>query len=458
MPSLVASPFRRFAGVVLVAVGSLLTVAAESARAHFLFLRLGEHAEAGRSVDVFFSEYATTGDPKFVEKIAGTKLWTQTEPGKFQSVEVRRLPDRLRAMVPSSSPLSVIGRCDYGVLTRKVPFLLRHYPKGVSGDPTRLAALTPNKDIPLEIMAGEKEGAVVFTVIQKGKPVAGAKLTTVDDDLTNEELETNEAGQATWTPKSPGYYCVYTGVTLPQAGEHDGKAYTEIREFATVSFRWPLVPKADEKAVELFEKALAARAAWHDFPGFSAEVKGSVDGTTFAGSAQVKPDGHVDLTGVSSAPAAAWIEDQLGSMVLHRKASPPSTDRPVLYFADDDTQHPLGRLLTFAGGRFASSYRAKDDQLFVVNRSFGPQNMTITVDENSTNPEGKYLPHAYTVHYWNAADGKLQKVESAQNRWTRIGKLDLPTRIAVTTASETGLSVRTLDLSGHALLKAEPTK
>lgn len=458
MPSFLACLSRRVAGVTLVAVGLVLTVAAESARAHFLFLRLGEHAEAGRSVDVFFSEYATTGDPKFVEKIAGTKLWTQTEPGQFKPVEVRRLPDRLRALVPSNGPLSVIGRCDYGVLTRKVPFLLRHYPKGIAGDPARLAALTPNKDIPLEIMAGERDGAVVFTVIQSGKPVAKAKLTTVDDDLTNEEFETNEEGKATWTPKSPGYYCVYTGVTLPQSGEHDGKAYSEIREFATISFRWPLVPKADEQAVGLFEKALAARAAWHDFTGFSANVKGAFDGSTFNGTANVRADGRVTLTGVTAAPAAAWIEEQLGSMVLHRKASPPSKERPVLYFADDDTQHPLGRLLTFSGGRFASSYRVKDDQLFVVNRSFGSQNMTITVDENSKNTEGKFLPHAYTVHYWNAADGKLQRVETAQNRWIRVGSLDLPTRIAVTAASETGLSVRTLELSNHALLKSESEK
>lgn len=444
----------RLAWPALAVILSLVGVVQE-AEAHFLFLTMGEHAEAGRSVDVFFSEYATTGDPKFVEKIAGTRLWTQSEPGKFQPVEVRRLADRLRANVPSNGPLSVIGQCDYGVLTRKVPFLLRHYPKGISGDPKKLAAFTPYKDVPLEIMATEKEGAVALTVLQNGKPLPHAKLTTVDDDLTNEEIETNAAGDANWKPKAPGYYCIYTGVTLPQSGTHDGQAYSEIREFATISFRWPLVPVADEQAVRLFEKALAARASWNDFPGFTAEMKGTFDGRAFQGTAKVTAEGQVTLDGGLPAEAAKWVEGQLGSTVLHRKASPPTADRPVLRFADDDTRHPYGRLLTFVGGQFASSYRAKDDQLLVVNRSFGKQNMTITVTENSKNAEGKFLPHAYTVHYWDASSGKLQRVETIQNRWTRVGSLDLPTFLSVTTASGEGLSVRTLELTGHALLKAD---
>ena len=37
----------------------------------------------------------------------------------------------------------------------------------------------------------------------------------------------------------------------------------------------------------------------------------------------------------------------------------------------EDRDHPLGRLLLFEGGTFASSYRIRDRQILVVNRNFG---------------------------------------------------------------------------------------
>ena len=42
---------------------------ADDAAAHFLFIRIGPHAEAGRHTDVFFSERAEAGDPKFIDRV-----------------------------------------------------------------------------------------------------------------------------------------------------------------------------------------------------------------------------------------------------------------------------------------------------------------------------------------------------------------------------------------------------
>jgi hypothetical protein len=134
---------------------------------------------------------------------------------------------------------------------------------------------------------------------------------------------------------------------------------------------------------------------------------------------------------------------------MHRLAdkSTGARPKPVLRFADDQDDHPLGRLLTFEGGQFASSYRVKDHQITVVNRHIGRRNMTITVLENERNREGKFLPRHYLVHYWDASTGALSRVETVQDRWTRLGAWDLPTEHTVTTSSETGLSVRTVRLT-----------
>jgi hypothetical protein len=446
---------RQFACIVL--LGCLCWLHVSSASAHFLFIRIGPHAEAGRGVEVFFSERAAAGDPMFVEKIAHTQLWMQTTPGEFQPLEPHKGVDRLRAFLPASGTVTVVGSCEYGVLARKIPFLLRYYPKAIAGDPAQLNEAKPCDKLPLEIMATIKGDEIVLQALQNGKPLPGVKFTTVDDDLVNEELQADDAGRATWQPSAAGHYCVYTSVVTPRAGELQGKKYTEIREFATLAFRWPLQQTdADAKAVALFQEALATRAAWREFPGFHAKVRGVVDGRSFNGSVQVGADGAVDVK-IDEAAAAPWVEDQLGSIAMHRIASDSRGPAPVLHFADDDTEHPLGRLLTFVGGHFASSYRIRDRQITVVNRNLGDKNMTITVLRNEQNSEGKYLPREYTVQYWSAKTGSLDRTETIQNSWQRVERWDLPVGNTIVTASSVGLTVRSFELSDLQLISPTST-
>jgi hypothetical protein len=427
-------------------------------------------AESGRSAEVYFSEQAEAGDPRFVDKIAGTSLWLQSRPGKFEPLAVRKGTDRLSAHVPAGGTIAVVGACTYGVLGRpnQTAFLLRHYPKAIAGKPDELNAFkrfeassgAASQSIPLEIMPTFENGRVRLVALRDGKPLPGLVFTTVASDLTNVEITAGADGSAAWTPPAPGSYSVYVKDVIKQPGEHNGKRYDEIREFATLAFTWPLDRRdADAEAVALFEKAVATRAAWQDFPGFTAKVAGTVEGRAFSGKVTVSADGTVKVE-VDDDAASGWLEDQLGSITMHRlpdndRGSSSERPRPVLRFADNEEDHPFGRLLTFQGGRFASSYRVKDEQIRVVNRQMGKQNMTITVLDNTPNAEGKFLPHSYLVHYWDAATGKLNRVETVLEQWSRIGKWDLPLTHTVATSSDAGLSTRSVSLSGHAMLGAK---
>src|SRR5205807_3212972 len=97
-----------------VAVSILLLAGAAAADAHFLFIRIRPPAEAGRHAEVYFSDQADAGDPRFIDKIAHTKLWLQTQPGTFTPLTVHTTPDRLRASVPTNGSMGVIGECTYG--------------------------------------------------------------------------------------------------------------------------------------------------------------------------------------------------------------------------------------------------------------------------------------------------------------------------------------------------------
>src|SRR5262249_37667542 len=113
---------------------------AHPARAHFLFARILPPVEGGRAVEVYFSELAEAGDARLTEKIAHTNLCLKQTPGQFEPLLVRKAPDRLRAHLPASGSLMVVGSCQYGVLARpnQTPFLLRYFPKAIAGQPADL--------------------------------------------------------------------------------------------------------------------------------------------------------------------------------------------------------------------------------------------------------------------------------------------------------------------------------
>ncbi len=110
-----------------------------------------------------------------------------------------------------------------------------------------------------------------------------------------------------------------------------------------------------------------------------------------------------------------------------------------------------------------SSYRILDRQIMVVNRTMGNSKFTITMQENRTNADGKYLPVSYVVNYWDGNTGALQKSEAHYQTWKRVGGFDLPVLIRVVTAvpeagtstpaGKEGLDAKSLTLSNHKLDK-----
>ena len=73
---------------------------------------------------------------------------------------------------------------------------------------------------------------------------------------------------------------------------------------------------------------------------------------------------------------------------------------------------------------------------------------TIDADDNKTT-------YVYDADNRQTAviNGDLDRTESISNRWTRVGRYDLPASVTVRTASKAGLTVRALQLAKHKLGK-----
>ena len=169
----------------------------------------------------------------------------------------------------------------------------------------------------------------------------------------------------------------------------------------------------------------ANRSVWEHFPGFTAKVTVRIDDNVERGTVAVDEHGTV-TSQLKDDKLRQWADEQLGSLVDHRLPSVPDDESPIL--ADNDVDHPLGRLIRLGDAKYDSSYRIRDDVVTEVNRRAGPEKFTISVFETDRNKEGKYLPRTFSATFWDAKTGEIKTSSSYLNTWKRVGTFDLPDR------------------------------
>ncbi len=209
--------------------------------------------------------------------------------------------------------------------------------------------------------------------------------------------------------------------------------------------------KESSEASKMLADARAARAEWSGFTGFSADVEVNVEGKIHKGKVDVDHKGKVQVSGLGDTAVENQLKRQLSSIVGHRLADGGEQKTPCA-FGDEDAHHPLGRAIEVLNDEFHSSYRIRDRQVIVVNRTMKEARFTITVLENKLNEDKQYLPAHYVVNYWDVKSNALRRSETFHQEWVRVGKLDLPASSLVVTATSDGkLEARQLKLSNHKL-------
>ncbi len=203
---------------------------------------------------------------------------------------------------------------------------------------------------------------------------------------------------------------------------------------------------ADAAATKLLADARAARAIYHHFPGFTADIDVNLDGKVTHGTVEVSDKGKVALK-LEDAAAEKWAKNTLASTIAHRLDSGSSSGETPCAFVDEDAHHPLGRAIRVLNDEFHSSYRIRDQQVIVVNRHMPGSRFTITVMENLRTKEGKFLPVCYVVNSWDAKTDALTSSETHHETWQRVGAFDLPQETVVVRAAAGKQEARSMKLA-----------
>jgi uncharacterized GH25 family protein len=446
---------RRLLCLMLLAAG-LFTV--QPVRAHFIWLLPPQAADKTPAARMIFSENTHPDRPALLKKIASTEMIVRDSDEKTTSLKKELDKETWRAILPAKGFQEIAAVCRYGVVSHggSEPFLLNYYAKsfiGIDdwGHPPALFA-KPWDILPLEVVPIlPKKTLPQLRVLWQGKPLANAKVVMqVPGDEKAVEAQTDKEGVFPLVePTKGGLYGIRVGHVENRKGELDGKKYQEVRHYTTLVLA---IPTGDEpsktgnpEATKLLADARAARALYHNFPGFQAEIVVNVEGNPMQGRVEVSKTGDVALK-FDDAEAEKWAKKTLGSIIGHRLDSGRDEETPCA-FVDEDQAHPLGRAIRVLNDEFHSSYRIRDRQVIVVNRHVPGARFTITVMENALTKEKKFLPTSYVVNTWNAKTDALVSSETHHHTWQRIGEFDLPSETLIVKATNGKLESRSIKLS-----------
>ncbi len=291
-------------------------------------------------------------------------------------------------------------------------------------------------------------------VLFQGKPAANAEVVILDPTSAETQAKTDSAGRIPLPPTTKaGLYSIRAKWVVNTPGKDGDKEFPQSNHYTTLALRVPQATAAaagNKSAGEMIHAARDTRATWDNFVGFEADLLLFAEGKQQKGRIKVAADGQVTLTGFQLADEKVPLAT-LRSLVGHRMPGSESDDK--VSFADEQADHPLGRLIKLDyDSAMASAYRIKDDVIREVNRQTESGKFTISVFQVNRNAEGKYLPGFYTVNFWNK-DGSLRSSNTTHETWVRVGNFDLPaTHDAVYSGANERRNTRMV-FSNHKLLK-----
>ncbi|HMP03973.1 MAG TPA: DUF3386 family protein [Gemmatales bacterium] len=421
---------------------ALLALLPLAAQAHFVWLIPTGPNEA----KLIFSDSLDPDDPKLLDRIQHARIFGHDAKGSHHDLKMERAADGFVVKIPEGVNI-VCGSCVYGVFQREgqPPILLTYNVLLHRGE-----GEMPCWDcMKLQV---RREKADEFIVQHEAMPVADATVTIIGPEgFKRQTVKTDAEGRFRFSPTGPsGTYGLRVLHATKEPGAHEGKKYEEARTYTTFVFATTTAtdaaaePTPDPEATRLLANARAARATWANFPGFKANIEVNINGRKFQGTVDVDARGKVTLVDLDPT-AMAWAKRVLTSAVSHRLGDNTPTETPCS-FADTDVDHPLGRLVNVLNDEMHSSYRIKDRQIMMVNRTMGDSRFSILMMENFQNEEGKVLPANYVVQSWHPQTGALVKSEAHRQTFQRLEGYDLPATITVIT-TDPEVKVNVLKLS-----------
>lgn len=212
-------------------------------------------------------------------------------------------------------------------------------------------------------------------------------------------------------------------------------------------------PANDSAAHELLRGAHQVGYRFPEgFSGFRAALQFTNDEGSTPGTIEVFAPNQITLDLDADEASRNWVLQEMASIVGHRWATPYEQQDGRYNLTLEPGEHPLGQLVRFNDDRFSSAYRVRDGSLSQINRGMEHMRFTINILEHEQVEDGRVVPTQFTVTYWDTNEGRLTRADAYTDRYVPVDGVYLPTLRRVITATDDGLTVQEMVLTGHEIL------
>ncbi len=245
----------------LVPLASLMALAtAASTLAHFPFLV--PDRQGATAVLVMSETLAPDGEVSLGLLASGTYELVERGGRRFPLAAPPKetTVDTHAVALPGSGPRVIVGEVDLGIMQRGngPAHRLVYFPKTIVGDPFAPDAATTGPrtvelvPVRLDAQPGAATGApasrMALELRVEGAPLPNAPIMLITERGEEREIMTDASGRTEALP--PGRYGAWARHWIDAKGEVDGRAYTQIRRYATLVVDLPgaLQPAASDAA------------------------------------------------------------------------------------------------------------------------------------------------------------------------------------------------------------------
>ena len=210
----------------------LASVASVTASAHFVFV---VPAPGTATAQVILSETLAADAQVDVSLIAGAALSMRDPAGRETPLTLTKGAQAFVVSLQPGASGVVHGLVDLGVMkSGAVSYGLRYHPKTIVGEALGGRPVVVG-DTPVELVPSGTPGAVRLQMIALGKPQRDAEITVILPDGAQKTVKT-DAGGRTEILTQRGRFGAWARYWELTPGEQQGKAYDQIRHYATLVF------------------------------------------------------------------------------------------------------------------------------------------------------------------------------------------------------------------------------
>jgi hypothetical protein len=206
-------------------------------------------------------------------------------------------------------------------------------------------------------------------------------------------------------------------------------------------------------AQDLFRAAYENRYTWDaQFPGYTADVTYTQDGTVFTGQVRVTGDMKAEVLNVADEAAQKAIHGQLWEIAIHRVRRSFEDTHSKNTFTYGETDSTGAVELIMGGKSEGDQYKVRDNEVCLVHRNIHGVFVTINTFSSHHTGEG-YLSQRYDSVYHDPKTGEQKGGKSLfEDSYEKVGAYSILNHRVIQTETDNGTVTQDFAFSNIQLL------